>query len=96
MYTVYEIRYEGERIYIGYTGRTLDKREYEHNYQLRKGNKRTVYHFLRSKDCDTVKLTKLKTFKKKIEAKRYECYLILRDYFNKCQLLNKVPNISDR
>jgi len=95
MYVVYEIRYENERVYVGYTGRTLTKREYEHNYQMRKGNKRTIYKFMRNKDSE-IKLKKLKTFKTKTEAKRWECYLILKDYFNENKLLNKVPNISDR
>jgi len=47
-------------------------------------------------DIKELKLEVIKEFSKRIEAKRYECYLILKDYFKSGQLWQKIPNISDR
>jgi predicted GIY-YIG superfamily endonuclease len=97
---VYKIEYGGEVVYIGRTN-NLTRREKEHNRFLRrpddeKTKSKVLYHFLLESGCNEVKLILIKEFKNKVESKRFECLLILLDWFSEKKLKQKVPNISDR
>ncbi len=96
-YKVYYIKYRDMRIYYGYTN-DLKRRTYEHNYNLRKGKNILLYNKLKEFGIDSVELEVVKEFNNKVEAKRYECFLILREYFNECgdpvKLWQKVPSIG--
>lgn len=98
---VYDIRDDKDNvIYIGLTG-NIKRREYQHNYNLRKGKENKLYDYFSSSvkdlsDNSIIKLNIIKSFKNRVEAKRYECMLILIDYFTDRNLKQKVPNISDR
>ena len=105
MYFVYNIEYKNKIIYVGYT-KDIIKREKQHIYLCYKQNNKSynkqLYVYIRKEYSDKeqgkniIKLNKIKEFKTKVEAKRYEMFLILTDYYNKKQLLQKIPNISDR
>jgi predicted GIY-YIG superfamily endonuclease len=97
---VYKIEYGGEVVYIGRTN-NLTRREKEHNRFLRspenpKTKSKVLYQFLLESGCNSVKLVLIKEFKNKVESKRFECLLILLDWFSGRRLKQKVPNISDR
>jgi len=94
MYTVYEIRYKDERIYVGRT-KNIVNRTKSHKYSI-KSKPSMLYQFARDNNIMSFDLITIRTFKNKTESKRWEMYEILTDHFNKKQLLNKVPNISDR
>lgn len=100
-YIVYKIVINDIVRYIGHTN-NIPRREKEHNYSFKKGFKKDLYNFIRAESTITnfdgyiITLIPIKEFKKKVDAKRYEMYLILDDYFNQKILKQKVPNISDR
>jgi len=105
VFTVYKIEVNNVIKYIGYTN-NLKRREKEHiraiyNIKNIAYNKefykyyREVYNDKES-GCNVLKLGIIKEFKSKIDAKRYEAFLILNDYFSNKVLIQKVPNISDR
>jgi len=97
MIYIYKIVIDGETRYIGRTN-NISKREYTHNYLFRKGKKKELYDKVRENHpyVNYLKLEVIGEFKKDIDAKRMECYLILHLYFLKRgQLYQKVPNISD-
>lgn len=83
---------------IRYYGRTnnLKTREYQHNYHYKKGKDKELYNNLRLENANYIYLECISEFKNITESKRYECYLILKDYFTNKELWQKVPNISDR
>lgn len=95
-YFVYVIKIKGIVRYIGMTN-DLVMREKQHNYLFSKGKKKILYDKIRvlNKDIKNIKIEMVKAFDKKEDAKRWECYLILADYFNKKQLWQRVPRISD-
>lgn len=107
LHTVYQIiyhptlntTYRGEVIYYGRTN-DLKRRQYEHNYRYKMGKKKQLYDFLREQGFPNdrkIYLKPLKTFKKKVEAKRYEAYLLLHHHFyGEYPLQQKLPAISDR
>lgn len=100
-YTVYKITYNNQLLYIGFTG-NLDRRIKDHNSLFKNGHKKQLYFYLREqKFTGLIELIPIKTFKKKVDAKRYEAYLILKDYFSitnkeilKQTLLQKIPSIG--
>lgn len=95
MYWVYRIEVEGVTRYIGMTGDVYG-REKQHNYLcFKKGKKKRLYDGIRRGKEKEIKLIPIKTFGTKIEAKRWECFLILNDYFGKKQLWQLVPKITD-
>lgn len=94
VYTVYKIEFNDEACYIGRTS-DLKRRQRQHNKAL-VSKDRDLYVWIREQGYDSIELIPIKTFKSKVESKRYECYLILEDYFNKKQLKTKVPSITDR
>jgi predicted GIY-YIG superfamily endonuclease len=96
MYWVYRVEVLGTTRYIGYTD-DLTRREKQHNYLCFKvGKKKKLYDGIKkSPGIKTIELTPIKTFRTKIEAKRYEAFLILNDYFNKKELWQHIPKITD-
>lgn len=96
MYYVYKIKVLGKTRYIGYT-ENIDIRQKQHNYLcFKKGKKKKLYDSIRTiKDITKIDLITIKTFQTKIEAKRYECFLILNDYFTKKELWQNIPRITD-
>lgn len=94
-YIVYSININGFDIYIGMTNNIL-RREYEHNYKLKKGINNELYNYLRCLNINDIKLKKIKTFENRLDAKRYECFLILKNYFeSEFKLKQKIPIIKD-
>lgn len=94
-YFVYEILFNGDRIYVGQTN-DMKKRTYQHNYQLKKGKDKELYNFLRNNNIKEITLKDLYCYEKRADAKRREALIILNDYFGANSLMNKIPNISDR
>lgn len=95
MFYVYKIEINNIIRYYGITN-DIKKRTYQHNYHLKKGANKDLYNNIRKINITSINLDEVKIFKKRIDAKRYECLLILTDYFNNQELWQKVPNISDR
>jgi hypothetical protein len=100
-YVVYSINIEGINRYIGHTN-NKDRRLKEHMSLCYKIDK-PFYKFIKDNyEMDEgIRLIKngftvLYSYGKRVDAKRREMFLILDDYFNKKELYNKVPNISDR
>lgn len=92
---VYKVVIDGVIRYVGYTN-DIVRREKQHNYLLKKGKNKLLYNNIRIIDKETnIKLITIKTFQNHVEAKRYECLLILIDYFKDKQLWQKVPQIKD-
>lgn len=95
MYWVYRIEIRNTTRYIGYTS-DIDARQKQHNYLcFKKGMKKDLYNRIREIRAGEIKLTAIKTFRTKVEAKRFECFLILSDYFGKKELWQRVPRITD-
>lgn len=97
MYWVYRIEISDKTRYIGYTA-NIETREKQHNYLcFKKGKKKVLYDNIRKERprLNEIKLRAIKSFRTKVEAKRFECFLILNDYFNKKELWQKVPRITD-
>lgn len=97
MFYVYRIEIQSTTRYIGYT-EDIIKREKQHNYLCFKKNKKKILYDNTKKVSPSLKgfeLKIMKTFRTKIEAKRWECFLILNDYFNKKELWQHVPKITD-
>jgi predicted GIY-YIG superfamily endonuclease len=96
IYWVYEIKIDGIRRYIGITN-DLEKRQKQHNYLIKKDNKKMLYKMIKKTNGDNyyISLEKLKPFKEKVDARRFECLIILNDYFGQKKLWQRVPRISD-
>ena len=94
-YSVYRVTHKDKVIYIGYSC-SLNRRFKEHNYHLKKGTKKELYDYLRTKKVSVIVLESLREFKTKTEAKRFEIMLILMYHFGGHRTLNKIPSISDR
>lgn len=97
MHYVYTIETDGIVRYIGRTNNPK-RREYQHNYNLKKGKSSQFYDFCYENNINEVSLKVIREFSSKTEAKRYEMFLILIHHFedNFDELFQKVPNISDR
>ena len=96
MYHVYRVEVSGMTRYIGYT-ENIDSREKQHNYLcFKKLKKKKLYDGIRGdKNTTKIHLIPVKTFLTKVEAKRYECFLILNDYFGRGELWQNIPKITD-
>ena len=97
MYYVYRIEVDKKTRYVGFT-QDIIVREKQHNYLcFKKRIKKDFYNKVRElyPNMDKVVLNIVKTFPTKIDAKRFECYLILSDYFTKKELWQRVPRIAD-
>tara|TARA_R110002050_G_scaffold74369_3_gene159590 strand:- start:3333 stop:3668 length:336 start_codon:yes stop_codon:yes gene_type:complete len=98
--SVYLLSYNNIELYIGMSKDPL-KRLKQHQYSLNKGDLKPLYNHLRESGITILDLdlSILKTFKTRVQAKRYECYILLKQYFeNDFEMItfNKIPNISDR
>lgn len=95
-YYVYIIKISGIIRYVGYTY-NLEERQKQHNYLcFKKQTNKKLYKEIRNLEkIKFIKIEKIKTFKSRVEAKRWECYMILKDYFNKKSLWQNVPKITD-
>ncbi|NBR22895.1 MAG: hypothetical protein EBU08_03745 [Micrococcales bacterium] len=96
-YTVYEIWISGRRRYVGFT-KDLIQRQKQHNRLCFKTDyKKDLYNNIRKwhPELKEVMLIESRKFKDKVEAKRWECLLILDDHFSVKDLWQKVPRISD-
>jgi predicted GIY-YIG superfamily endonuclease len=94
---VYQIKVNDVVRYIGRTN-DLKRRLYEHKRGFRLENKKELYDKLRELQLgeEVIILEPIKSFRKKTDAKRWECFLILQDYFNEeRKLWQKVPRIAD-
>lgn len=103
MYQVYIVTHPNNKndiIYIGYTN-NLSRRNLEHTYNCYSIKSKTYdkkfYQKWRSiyPDKTEIVLTLVKSFKSRVDAKRYEMFLILLAYFRGRNLFQKIPNISD-
>lgn len=95
MYLVYQIKIDGVVRYVGYTN-NLKRRQTQHNYLLKIGKKKALYDNIRmNKENFSIKCEAIRQFNNKVEAKRFECLMILMDHFNNKNYYQKVPNISD-
>lgn len=95
MYFVYQIKVLDKIRYIGYT-ENLIKREKQHNYLcFKRDKKKELYDNIKKTNQVKINLEVIKSFNNKVEAKRYECLLILEDYFTNKELWQQVPKISD-
>lgn len=97
MYYVYKVRIGSKIRYVGYTN-NITAREKQHNYLCFKQEKKKIlYNNIRKyyPDVKEISLITVKTFSNKVDAKRYECYLILNDYFTNKEFWQRVPRISD-
>lgn len=96
-YQVYIIEHNDKIIYYGRTN-DLKRRQYQHNYNLRRDKENMLYTYLKEKKVDTIVLKSIYEYKSKVESKRMEMYLILKHYFTEEEftLKQKIPNISDR
>lgn len=96
-YHVYIIEHNGDIIYYGRTN-DLKRRQYQHNYNLRKDKENLLYTYLKENKVPEIVLKSIYEYKTKIESKRMEMFLILNHYFNEDEftLKQKIPNISDR
>lgn len=88
---VYEIKIDGKTRYIGYTD-NLNRREKQHIRDYKKGDNKYLYKMTRETSPETIyKLNIVKEFNNKGDGKRYEAYLILKDYFTKKELWQSFP-----
>lgn len=94
MYIVYSIEFKGQVIYIGRTN-NLKRRQQEHNRAIKNGKGKEVHIYCIDNGLESIILIPLKEFKSKVDAKRYEMFLILTDYFGGRCLKQKVPQIKD-
>jgi hypothetical protein len=91
---VYSISFEGSVVYIGMTC-DMKRRQKTHNYLYKKGLSKQLYDWLRQRGFDgSITLKPIHTFDRKVESKRMEVYLILKDYFGRKLLKQKVPSIG--
>ena len=94
VFTVYKLTSKGGlSVYIGHTN-NIERRIKEHQMNIKNGKSTLFYDSILIDGTFTYEI--LSTFKTKVEAKRYEMYLILQRYYSGEKLYQKIPNISDR
>jgi predicted GIY-YIG superfamily endonuclease len=92
---VYQITIDGVVRYIGRTN-DIRRRQNEHNRHFRNDVVKELYNNIRLLHKEyIITLEPIKTFKRKTDTKRYECLLILQDYFGSKILWQKCPRIAD-
>lgn len=88
---VYSIEVKGVVRYIGITN-NLKRRQTQHNYLFNKGEQKELYSNLRIVNPDEkIILTPIYEFSSLVDAERYECFLILKDYFGDKNLWQSIP-----
>ena len=97
MYYIYRIEIDKKIRYVGYT-HDIESRKKQHNYLcFKKMKSKILYNKIRRNypNITELKLNIVKTFTTKVEAKRFECWLILNDHFGSKELWQRVPRITD-
>lgn len=97
MWFVYEIVICDIRRYVGITS-DLVKRQTNHNWACFKGDiEKELYLKIKTHHplLEKIELKELMRFNKEVDARRWECLLILSDYFNEGNLWQKIPIIMD-
>lgn len=88
---VYNIKVDGVIRYIGYTD-NLKRRKSQHMRSLKIGDeKKYLYKKINELMTPTIEIEVSKEFDNKGDAKRWEAYLILHDYFNNKELWQSFP-----
>ena len=97
IYTVYQIVFNGEVVYIGQTD-NLKRRTTQHNYLFKSGKDKELYNYLRTTAFSgKFNLIPIKEFSDRTTAKRFEMYLILQQLFGDkgTTLKQSIPRIID-
>jgi predicted GIY-YIG superfamily endonuclease len=90
MYFVYEIIVDGVRRYIGMTD-NIKRRQSQHRRDL-KTKPKYLYKMIRENSPETtISLNIVKEFEKRGDCLRWECLMILNDYFNHKELWQSFP-----
>lgn len=88
---LYEIIVDGTRRYIGITN-NLRRRSKEHLRLIKSDNNKYLYRKIRESQLEpSITILAMSDEMPILEAKRLECYLILKDYFNKKELWQSAP-----
>lgn len=87
---VYEIRIDGIIRYIGYTD-SFKRRKAQHINLISKDTTKYLYKKINELTSPKIEIVINKEFENKGDAKRWEAYLILNDYFGKKQLWQSFP-----
>ena len=101
VFTVYEIIVDGVQVYIGRSNNIHTRSLQHNNICYNENNKqynKDLYKYIRKihPTKTKFKLTPIKEFSKLVDAKRYEMFLILKNYFSTDnKLIQKIPSISD-
>jgi len=92
---VYGVNVGGKIRYVGRTN-NLRRRQLEHRSGFKGGKNKLFYNKITGFNNEfEIELILLKEFKNRVDAKRWECLLILTDYFGDGDLWQKVPRIGD-
>lgn len=90
MYSVYEIRVNGIRRYIGSTN-DFFRRKREHLKSIKLAKKKELYEKINEILLPEIEFNILFETESKIHCLRKEVYFILEDYFNKNELWQAYP-----
>jgi len=91
IYCVYEILIDGVRRYIGYTN-NFNRRKRQHFKEIEKeSDSKYLYKKIKLVGNKDIKVNLIKEFDNMGDAKRWEAYMILTDYFNDKQLWQSFP-----
>jgi predicted GIY-YIG superfamily endonuclease len=91
MYYVYEVKVSGIRRYIGMTN-DIKRRQIEHRRDFVYNSKKELYKKIKmSGVSEPITLEMVASFENKLEAERFEAYLILDDYYKRKNLWQKKP-----
>jgi predicted GIY-YIG superfamily endonuclease len=90
-YWVYQIKIGGVVRYIGMTN-NIHKRQLEHRRALKNGDSKYLYRQIRLMQPEAcIELEPVREFDNKGDCKRWECFLILGDYFSDKNLWQSFP-----
>lgn len=87
---VYSIKINGTRRYVGIT-EDFRRRQSEHKRGLMKGTGKQLYVKASELDNPMIEIELVGEFKTTADAARYECWLILGDYFGEAELWQSFP-----
>lgn len=90
MYYVYCIKIDGVIRYIGFTD-NLKRRFTQHKLGFKRADKKLIYKRVSEMVEPTIEFEMIREFENKGDAKRWEAYLILKDYFKNKQLWQSFP-----
>jgi predicted GIY-YIG superfamily endonuclease len=89
---VYRINIDGITRYVGIT-EDLERRRKEHIRGFKKGDKKQLYLMAQNLRNPEISIEKVISFEKSGDAKRYEAFLILGDYFGRGELWQSIPQV---